>query len=125
MTHISEKEGCLYVLYDGATGMCKIGMTKRAGERQRSIMGGHGTTLVNVLNARVPDRFAAETKCHRHFRAYRQNGEWFYVSPVEIVSYIHEHIDWYSLAFENLARICQYIAASRMHNQHAARLALS
>lgn len=53
--------GYVYVLFDGKTGLGKIGHTKTAGQRQRVQMAGLGSALVNVVNARVADCLTAET----------------------------------------------------------------
>lgn len=97
----SCKIGSLYHLYDAKTGLSKIGCTRgTSAKRQRSIIGGHSTPhLVNIVNAKVADRFAAESQCHEHFKAHRVNGEWFQIDPNEIIRYIHETICWLEIEY--------------------------
>jgi T5orf172 domain len=122
---MSNREGYLYVLYDGFSGLSKIGCTRTTGTRQKSIMGGYGNVLANVLNAKVPDYRSAENQCHRHFQAFRKNGEWFNVQPDEVVKYIHGHLEWIELDFENPARFFQYMLFSRNGDMEKAKAALS
>lgn len=93
VTHTSMKSGFIYLLHDDASNLTKIGCTtKENGTRQRAIMGGHPTVLVNVLTVEVGDCFAAEAKCHKHFAKHRRNGEWFDAPLVTIEKYIQKHI---------------------------------
>ena len=122
----SSKEGYLYVLYDGETLRCKIGCTNNAdGKRQRSLMSSHGAVLANVLNAKVKDRYAAETQCHEKFKEYRKGGEWFQASLVDVVNYIHQSVEWSELDFENTARMVQYLVGAELGEPKAVRDALS
>lgn len=123
----SEPEpGFVYVLFDGISMKCKIGCTaSNDGSRQRSIMSSHGSVLVNILNAGVKDRFLTEKQCHKHFNGRRTNGEWFSVDPDEVIEYIHAEVDWVSLDFECLARVCQYILASKNSDHVGMRRAIT
>lgn len=94
--------GYVYVLFDGMTGLSKIGHTKTAGHRQRAQMGGHGSALVNVVNAKMADCLAAEAKCHEHFAPYRTNGEWFSAKLEDIIQYVHAELDWLEIDYENV-----------------------
>lgn len=116
--------GYLYVLYDGITKMSKIGCTRDSGKRQRAIMGGHGSVLINVVNAEVADRRSAEAQCHKHFKDYRTNGEWFNADLKDIIEYIHMEVAWESIEFENMGRMTQYIVACRNGDLRAAKAAV-
>ncbi|VVM45553.1 hypothetical protein PS619_00514 [Pseudomonas fluorescens] len=101
--------GHVYVLFDGMTGLSKIGHTKGKGNRQRALIGSHGSFLVNVVNAKVADCLTAEAKCHEHFARYRTNGEWFSAKLDDIVQYVHAELDWLEIDYENQAKLEQYI----------------
>ncbi|EJM00976.1 T5orf domain-containing protein [Pseudomonas sp. GM102] len=119
--------GYVYVLFDGMTGLSKIGHTKTEGHRQRAQMGGHGNVLVNAVNAvnaKVPDCLAAEAKCHEHFAQYRTNGEWFSAKLEDILQYIHVELDWLEIDYENQARLVQYILHCQSGDREEARAAL-
>lgn len=123
---VPSKEGYVYVLYDAETHRCKIGCTSTAdGKRQWSLMRSHGAVLVNVLNAKVKDRYATEAQCHEQFKEYRKGGEWFEAPLVDVVNYIHQSVDWSELDFENTARMVQYIVGSELGDIKAAQDALS
>lgn len=123
--HGGSAGGYIYVLYDGQSKLCKIGCTKsERRDRQRAIIGAHGGVLVNVLNAKVTDRRAAEAQCHKRFAANRTNGEWFEVELTEVVDYIHKEIEWSEIDFENLARMVQYIVGMQNGDLDLARSAL-
>jgi hypothetical protein len=95
---VNRHAGWLYVLYDADAGLCKIGCTTGDDcKRQRTLIRSHGHPLVNLLNAKVANRFVAEKQCHRHFQHCRRNGEWFAVKPEDLVAYIEEQIDWLHL----------------------------
>jgi hypothetical protein len=98
----TRKQGYIYVLFDSATGFCKIGRTSSAGQRQRVQMSAHGALLSNVINAEVEDCHLEEIKCHKHFEEFRKNGEWFDVRPDAIVDYIINYIKPKSFDCENL-----------------------
>lgn len=121
----TRRHGWIYVLYDAQAKLCKIGRTQTAGTRQRTQMSSHGSILANVLNAEVLDCVAAEKQCHDRFQAHRKNGEWFDVELTDVITYISENVDSITLDFENLARLCQYIAASKLDNFGRARAALA
>ena len=116
--------GYVYVLFDGMTGLSKIGHTKTAGRRQRAQMSGHGSVLVNVVNAKVADCLAAEAKCHQHFAQYRTNGEWFSVKLEDIIQYVHAELDWLEIDYENQARLAQYILHCRSGSREEAKAVL-
>lgn len=116
--------GYVYVLFDGMTGLSKIGHTKTEGHRQRAQMGGHGSVLVNAVNAKVPDCLAAEAKCHEYFVQYRTNGEWFSAKLEDILQYIHAELDWLEIDYENQARLVQYILHCQSGNREEAKAAL-
>ncbi|WP_416425184.1 GIY-YIG nuclease family protein [Pseudomonas sp. App30] len=101
--------GYVYVLFDGMTGLSKIGHTKGRGNRQRAQMGSHGSILANVVNAKVADCLAAEAKCHEHFAQCRTNGEWFSAKLEDIVQYVHTELDWLEIDYENQRTLGQYI----------------
>lgn len=113
--------GVLYVLYDGMNGLSKIGCTRRDGGRQRAIMGAHGSVLINVVNARVLDRRSAETQCHRHFKDWRTNGEWFKADLVDIITYIGMEVDWEEISYESPARMMLYHMACKRGDVKAAK----
>lgn len=116
--------GYVYVLFDGMTGLSKIGHTKTAGRRQRAQMSGHGSALVNVVNAKVADCLAAETKCHEHFAQYRTNGEWFSAKLEDIIQYVDAELDWLEIDFENQPRLAQYIFHCQSGNREEAKAVL-
>jgi hypothetical protein len=118
-------EGYLYLLHDGMTGLSKIGCTKTDGNRQKAIMGAHSNVLVNVLNAKVADYRAAETQCHRHFQAFRTNGEWFNVRLEDIIEYIHGKLEWLELDFESPGRVMNYLLFCRLGDMRRAKEVLS
>jgi len=118
-------EGYLYLLHDGMTGLSKIGCTKTAGSRQKAIMGAHSNVLVNVLNAKVADYRAAETQCHRHFQAFRTNGEWFSAPLQSIIEYMHGQVDWLELDFESPGRVMNYLVFCRLGDMRRAKEVLS
>jgi hypothetical protein len=120
-----RREGAIYVLHDGVTGLSKIGCTSGTGRRQRSQMASHGTVLVNLVNAKVADMRAAEAQCHEHFKEYRRNGEWFAAPIDKILRYIAGEIDWQEIDRENDARLVQYFAACRLGDMKAAKAALN
>jgi hypothetical protein len=122
---VEKGPGYIYVLFDGVTKQAKIGCTKNDGQRQRAIMGAHSNVLANVLNARVNDMFAAETQCHRHFAAFRKNGEWFDAELEDIINYIAQEVEWEALSLENMARMAQYIVACRLGDMEMAKFALT
>ena len=112
--HGGSVEGYIYVLYDGQTKLCKIGCTKsEKRDRQRAIISAHGVVLVNILNARVKDRRAAEAQCHKRFAENRRNGEWFEVEPIEVIDYIRNEIKWSEIDFENASKMLQYITGTQ------------
>jgi hypothetical protein len=117
--------GYLYLLHDGITGLSKIGCTKTSGSRQKAIMGAHSNVLVNVLNLQVEDYRAAEAQCHRHFQAFRTNGEWFSVPLQSIVEYMHGQVDWLEIDFECPGRVVQYLFFCKQGNMAQARDVLS
>nr|WP_274609995.1 GIY-YIG nuclease family protein [Pseudomonas sp. TH39(2020)] len=116
--------GYVYVLFDGMTGLSKIGHTKSTGHRQRAQMGGHGSALVNVVNAKVADCLAAETKCHEHFARYRTNGEWFSAKLEDIMQYVDAELDWLEIDYENEAKLEQYILHCQSGNREEAKAVL-
>jgi hypothetical protein len=106
----------VYVLYDPSNEMCKIGCTASASaRRQKSIMGAHGHKLINLLNVKVKDRFAAERQCHENFKKVRRNGEWFLLRPDVIVKYMHENVEWEEFDCENLAAVLEAICHARLN----------
>jgi len=116
--------GYLYVLYDGFSGLCKIGCTKSNGQRQKKITAGHGSVLVNVLNVKIDDHYSAESKCHNQFKDFRTNGEWFNVDIVSVIEFIHAEIDWLEIDFINLSRLIRYHIACKQRDYAAARDAI-
>lgn len=116
--------GYVYILFDGMTGLCKIGHTKTEGYRQRVQMGSHGSVLVNVVNAKMADCVAAEAKCHEHFAQYRTNGEWFSAKLLDIIQYVHVELDWLEIDYENKARLVQYIIHCQSGDRAGAKEAL-
>ena len=117
--------GILYVLYDGITMMSKIGCTsKKDGSRQQQIMSSNGNVLINVVNAEVHDHYKTETQIHQKFDHKRLNGEWFKVDLVELVTFIHDEIDWISIDFECLGRTTQYLSASKLEDVDMQRKSL-
>lgn len=88
-------------------------------------MGAAGRVLLNAMNLRVEDCVAVEKQCHRHFSAYRTNGEWFAVDLPTVIEYCSAHIDWTEMDIESLGRAIRYIAACRLGDQQAAREAIS
>lgn len=116
--------GYVYVLFDGMTGLSKIGHTKTTGRRQRAQMGGHGSALINVVNAKVADCLAAEAKCHKHFSQYRTNGEWFSAKLEDILQYVDAELDWLEIDYENQAKLEQYILHCQAGNRDAAKVVL-
>jgi hypothetical protein len=116
-------DGYVYVLFDAYASRCKIGRTGRlGGQRQREIMAAHPVRLVNVVTARVTDCVTAERQCHRHFAAYRTNGEWFAVNVADVVSYVHGDLEWSEIDFANPATISRYIVAARLVTGQASNL---
>lgn len=120
----TQKEGYLYVIYDGFSGLAKIGRTKRVGRRQRAIMSSHGHVLVNILNAKVDDQFAVESQVHQHFKSERKGGEWFAADLSELVMYVHRCVDWIQLDMECPARVFQYLLAAKNGDYARAKAAL-
>lgn len=121
-----DRSGYVYVLFDGGSRLCKIGCTSRGdGSRQRAQMGAHGSPLLNAINAKVNDRFEAESQCHQRFSPLRTNGEWFKADLTEVVTYIHEEIKWTEIDIECTGRVAQYIAASRSADVDRMRLAVT
>lgn len=119
-----KREGVIYVLHDGVTGLSKIGCTSGSGTRQRSQMASHGSVLVNLLNAKVGDMRAAEAQCHERFKSHRRNGEWFAAPIEEIMTYIATEIDWLEIEKENDARLIAYMIACSTGDMKAAKTAL-
>lgn len=117
--------GFVYVLYDGVSKLSKIGCTASDGQRQRAIMGSHGSVLMHVLSAQVDDMRAAEAQCHKHFAASRRNGEWFDAELEDIIAYVGGEVDWERLSMECLGRMGQYIVACRSGDMTKARFALT
>ena len=108
-------EGYVYVLFDAEADLVKIGCTKNANrQRQKAIMGAHCSKLLNILNAKVADRFASESQCHRHFKHQRKAGEWFKSELSEVVEYIHGEIDWCEIDFEPLGSVAQEIIRAKL-----------
>jgi hypothetical protein len=100
-TQQNSRAGWLYVLYDAENDLCKIGCTAQADrKRQRALMAAHSHKLLNLLNAEVDDRYAAENQCHRHFAEHRRNGEWFAVRPHVMIEYVYFHVDHAVVDFE-------------------------
>jgi hypothetical protein len=116
--------GYVYVLFDGMTGLSKIGHTKTAGRRQRAQMGGHGSPIVNVVNVKVTDCLAAETQCHEHFAQYRTNGEWFSAKLAEIIHYVETELDWLGVDYENQETLEHYIHHCQSGNREDAKAVL-
>jgi len=116
--------GYVYVLFDGMTGLSKIGHTKTAGRRQRAQMGGHGSPIVNVVNVKVTDCLAAETQCHEHFAQYRTNGEWFNAKLEEIIQYVDTELDWLSIDYESQETLQHYIHHCKSGNREEAKAVL-
>ncbi|MFB9287079.1 GIY-YIG nuclease family protein [Pseudoduganella plicata] len=99
----TRHQGFLYVLYDSSAGLCKIGRTKTTkGQRQRVQMSAHGGILANIVNAEVSNCIEAESQCHDYFSERRKNGEWFEVSPEEVVRYIQDFLNPMSIDFESI-----------------------
>ncbi|MFK3797158.1 GIY-YIG nuclease family protein [Pseudomonas sp. NPDC088444] len=117
--------GYVYVLFDGMTGLCKIGHTKGAGGRQRVQISSHGSVLANVVNAKVPDCLAAEAKCHQHFSQYRENGEWFSAKLEDIAQYVRTELDWLEIDCEDPHWLEQYILHCQSGNRVEAKAALA
>lgn len=113
----NRNEGYLYVLYDKRTEMCKIGCTRSgSGRRQREIMAAHGSELVNVLNAKVANRYAAETQCHQQFQDCRRNGEWFQADIVRVAKYVDEQVECQTIDFADFPTLPQYCIFSELKN---------
>lgn len=106
--------GYLYVLYDVESKTCKIGQTKKdSRQRQRSQMGSHGNVLINVLNAKVANRVASESRVHQHFAEFRRGGEWFSVDLMDVVTFIQGHIEYMEMDFENTAQVLKHVLSLR------------
>lgn len=116
--------GFVYVLFDGLSGLCKIGHTKSSGRRQRSQMSSHGHPLVNLVNAKVANCAAAELKCHEHFAAQHAHGEWFTASPEEILQFITSTLEVLSLDYEPQETLTPYLYHCRAGNRAEAQSAL-
>ena len=71
--------------------------------------GAHHSQLINVLNARVTDRFASESQCHKQFKHQRRSGEWFSTGLVEVIEYVHREVDWCEIDFVPLSVLAQAI----------------
>ncbi len=96
--------GYVYVLFDAQTQLLKIGCTKNSnGARQKAIIGAHHSPLINVLNAKVEDRFASEAQCHKKFKHQRRSGEWFSTDLIDVIEYVHTDIDWCEIDFVHLS----------------------
>ena len=122
----ADLAGYLYILHDGMTGLTKIGCTRAGtGARQRAIIGAHGSALVNVVNAKVANRRAAELQCHAFFATSRTNGEWFNADLGDIITYVGAEVDWHEISFESQARMTRYMMACRAGDVKAAKLALT
>ena len=106
---MKDLSGFIYVLYDGYSSYCKIGLTKTSGSRQKAVMGSYSRPLFHVLDASVSNRYEAETMCHRHFKEYRTNGEWFNVRLEDVIQFIHDHVEWDVLEFCCMASLGKYI----------------
>jgi hypothetical protein len=117
--------GYIYVIHDGVSQLSKIGCTSSDGQRQRAIMGAHGSVLMHVLYAQVSDMRAAEAQCHRYFASTRQNGEWFAAELEDIIAFIGREVDWERMSMESMARMGSYLLACRKGDMTAARFALT
>lgn len=117
--------GYIYVIHDGVSKLSKIGCTASDGQRQRAIMGGHGSVLMHVLFAQVGDMRAAEAQCHKYFAASRRNGEWFDAELEDIIAYVGREVDWERMSMESLGRMGRYILACQKGDMTAARFALT
>lgn len=106
----SNTAGYVYVLLDADHSLVKIGCTKGAdGKRQKSIMRAHPSNLVNILNVKVPDRFAAEAQCHRRFKPDRRSGEWFSASVIDVINYINDEVECLEMDFEHAGVVMRAI----------------
>lgn len=84
--HTSHDNGWLYVLgYRETSEFCKIGITTRnVSDRIREMQTGSPYTIYAyaIFNASwIEDLGALEQKCHKLFRGFRMQGEWFNVEP--------------------------------------------
>lgn len=115
----ANPSGYVYILFDAKHKLIKIGCTKNGNQsRQKVITGAHPSLLINVLNARVQDRFAAEAQCHTHFKHQRTSGEWFSTKVTDAITYINENVDWCELDFECLSVVKSAITLAQMEKHH-------
>lgn len=112
----ADGSGYVYVLFDAETNLLKIGCTKNGNRsRQRAVMSAHPSPLVNVLNARIKDRFASEAQCHQKFKHERRSGEWFSTDLVEVIEYVHRDVDWCEIDFVPLNFLAQAMILKKHH----------
>jgi len=85
----SQKDTC-YVMYDKRSKLYKIGITNSLIARWNSIGHNTGTTprlVIAVLLECGFDESAndLESFLHRYFKPKRQRGEWFELSPLDVI----------------------------------------
>jgi hypothetical protein len=121
-----NSEGCVYALYCGISGLCKIGCTKGERQaRQKAVAASASFPLINLVNITVEDRWAMESLCHRHFSKYHSNGEWFGIDPAEVVEFMALHPEARTIDLVNQARLCKYMLGAKLRNLDMMRRAVA
>ena len=76
-----SREGHIYILQSGDTGIYKIGRSFSPKNRQKELQAGSAQPLQLLREVYARDCVALERLLHKRYGMYRQKGEWFSLPP--------------------------------------------
>ena len=86
-----QKTQHLYFIHEANWNNCKIGYTVNIKQRRQNLQTGNPNELIVTACVPVYDGKTSETVAHDFFEKSKIRGEWYNITPEQIIDFVNNH----------------------------------